>query len=160
MKCYKIKKVGEPFDGLIVNGDEENMIHNLDEEEENLISISRIHMKHTLFDSYSLPIEDGCLYVTAKNLVEYEEVDSEQLTDNPFGKFVYDGRLNKGSIQLVWVLYEKSLNVKVRNGSNAIYSHNFMDYEKLMSAKDFLRYIQTNALYDWDNLVFDLARYE
>jgi hypothetical protein len=150
MKKFVIKGLGDPFDGLV--------IHTRDDLND-IVLVERIQQNHALFDSFSLPVAPG-LYISRDCLVDFVDVEDEQEIGNPQGEYLYDVKLESGSLNLTWVVYERAVSVGVRNGDNALYSHMFMGEDKRASVLHFLKELQSDSDYDWDDLVFDLGDHE
>ncbi|MHA2045173.1 MAG: hypothetical protein ACW99G_10280 [Candidatus Thorarchaeota archaeon] len=150
-----IKDVGEPFDGLVVYIDE-HYVETL-KRPGNLVPILRIENKHALFETFSLPLKEESLYLDVSSLAEYRDTVPEQLTDNPFGKFLYNGKASNGNIDVSWSAYSKAFTVTVKNGDNTLYSHNFMSTERAALVAHF---VSRGVFTDWDNLIFDLQDLE
>jgi len=160
MKKFIIKNLGKPFDGLVVYFDDTkgSEIEDLDDGSRTLISVCRVQSDHALFSSFSLPIEDECLYIKASCLIPFEEHDDDQLTDNPFGVFLRSGNVTNGELDVRWSAYENALTINVRQEDLLLYSHNFMGLERAAAVQHFLSV--GLIAYDWDNLIFDLQDLE
>ena len=157
MQKFMIKNLGEPFDGLIVYVVEEEAVGDYQEDE--IVPISRIQSDHVLFSSFSLPLEAESLFVKAACLVPYEERKDDQLTDNPFGKYICDGKFGKFDFTIHWGKYAKAFTVKIMQGETTLYMHNFFD-KKATYVKPRLDRIVDDPDYDWDSVVFDVQELE
>ena len=165
MKKFKVKDVGEPFDGLIVYVEEEYWKFESEDgvwdHDADPVPILRVEKRYVLFDSFSLPLEPNTVYMAAECLVPFEDDEEDaQLIDNPYGEFVQEGSIEKDNIALKWVLYDDALTVNVVNGDNRLYSHNFMTPKKTVEVLAFLNRVIENGSYDNDDLVFDLRKLE
>ena len=159
MQKFVIKDLGEPFDGLIVYLNGTSDLEDL-QSEDRLVPICRIENDHVLFQSFSLPIEDDCLYIRSTNLVPYEGHDDDQLTGNPYGKFVAQGSFMLNKMNVTWAKYEKAVSVGVRDLlGNYLYSGNFFG-DKAKGVIGFIHNRLSDDEYDPDNLVFDFKELE
>ncbi len=160
-KKYLISPSLVALKGLIAYAvdDGDHTIVALDDELDDLICIEKLQPRTILMESFPIPLEYDAVFIRRKYLVPYVEQESEQMTDNPFGEFISSGRVNKSSLEVVWTEYERSLNVKVFNKSNTLFSHNYMGENVIFVVKTFLQEIQFKREYDWDELIFDLATY-
>jgi len=160
MKKYVIKGLGDPFNGLVVhtvNG--KSIPYGDDPYPRKLIPVYRIENRHALFDSFSLPLKELCLYIDSTCLTLYRETVDDQLTDNPFGEFLCNGELSNGRLNIRWTSHSHAFTVNVRQGDNTLYSHNFMGLDRARLVSSF---INKGMLvdYDWDDLLFDLRDLE
>ncbi len=155
MKKYLIKGLGDFFDGLIV---EAEMSHRTTSTADDIYRVTRIEQRNPLFNKFSLPVYPG-LYVRKTNLVmfDYPTVDDED-PKNPFGNFVVESRFERGYINVVLAKYENAVTVKVKNGSNTLYSQNF--FKNRDRVLTWIDNAFDDAEYDMDNLVFNLRNLE
>jgi hypothetical protein len=152
MKKYIIKNLCDLLDGLIVHGE------GVDISGAGFVRIERLEQRSELFDTFSIPVT-GRLLIEDSNVETYEVEEREFLTDNPYGKHLAEGRIDRGSVAVVWALYNRAFTAKVFSETKPIYGVNFFG-ERGREAHEFVQNALLDESYDWDEVVFDLQGFE
>ena len=147
-KKYVIRGLGEFFDGLVVHCEEFP-------EDPALILVNRIEQPSQLFETFSLPVSGG-MYIHSSRLELYVEPDEEQLTDNPFGAYKAEGKIERSGVTLLWGLYSRALTLTVKNLDKTLLSQNVFDQATIDRTREFINDTVSVLDYDMYNIVFDL----
>lgn len=149
LKKYVIQGLGEFFDGLVAHCEEFPLM------EANLILVNRIEQPSQLFDTFSLPVAGG-MYIHSSRLAPYIEPGEEQLTDNPFGAYRSEGKIERDGVSILWGLYSRALTINIKNGGKTMFSRNVFDKEIVHNVKAYLDSSSIDEHWDIHIALFDL----
>lgn len=147
LKKYIVRGLGEFFDGLVISCQEEL--------NGDWILVEKIEQPSRLFETFSIPVSEGLKIKTSK-LTPYEEPNEDYLTDNPFGKYKSEGKIERDGVTILWGLYSRALTVNVKNLDRTILSKNVFEQDKILNTKNFLNEISCDDAYDIHDTIFDL----
>jgi coenzyme F420-reducing hydrogenase delta subunit len=130
---YKIKSLSKGLDGLIVKGDEIHL--NDGYGTYNLVNVSEIIDSNTVIGdrNVKIPMTGGGLWINIHNLEKIDDPGLREFaSDNPYGKFLFDGHYVKGDIEVAYCRYERVITVSIlelgddpKRSRKTIYSENF-----------------------------------
>lgn len=112
-KFYKINDISPGLDGLIIEAGDE-----VTEGETTIVMVAKIIDRDSILGDrhVSYPVAQNALCLNREYLEETEDPGSMTYdSTNPFGKFVLEGRLNCGELEVAYAQYEKSMSVTVMN---------------------------------------------
>lgn len=154
-KTFIVKGLGEFFDGLLVEVKEEEInLARLGSSD--YVPVARIRQRTKLFKSFSLPIVEKGLYIDSKYLEAWNEPKDDLMTDNPYGKYKSEGKVERDGFSLTWALFSRALTVNVRNRNNVLFTQTFYEPAHIIDIKEFITEISESDEYDMDEVVFDL----
>ena len=125
MAFYRIRDLGMPLDGLVVEGEWRDWPG-----EGDVLCITRLIRPDSIVGDRQVifPIEPDSLFIPRSKLIEVEDPTGRQFAhDNPYGKCLGEMSQTMGSVQVSAVKHERGCTVKVRDTSanRTLFDHHF-----------------------------------
>lgn len=128
---YRVRNTGEFLDGLVVGVCDSSRTQTAAETV--LWKVLTVEQPSQLFRTFSIPTHG--LWIDASKLEKYDPPEAPAMTDNPFGKFMHEGRLDKDGFTVTWALYTRALTVSVKERGKSVYVQNFLNDDTIDSLR-------------------------
>jgi len=154
-KFYKVQNLAPGFDGLVVQAEQ-----SLDNDK--YFVVSRIIEENSFngdrLVSVQIPLHSLLIHSDNLALSEDQGVATRQFaSDNPYGKFILEGRMDLGSVRVTYSRYEKALQVTIFDtiANKTVVSQNF--YKNFEHVIDSIEQCLKEGDQSGEDLVFKLV---
>jgi hypothetical protein len=157
-KFFKIKGVAKGLDGLVVEGKSGLDWPNSGEQ---FIDVTCIYNTNIVFGDRVLksPVTPGSLVLNQAFVEETTDPNMEFSTENPFGKYLYEGTYVKGDLNIAYTEFDNAIAITIfeKHGDQqkTLYSQNF--FENTLTVMELIQSMLGGTL-DPEDLVFELQR--
>jgi len=155
-KFFKIKNVAKGLDGLVIEGEDG---YNFSNSSDDVVEVKCIYNTNIIFGDRVLksPVAPDSLYIMKSNLEKTGDPNMEFSTENPFGKYLYEGTYVKGNLNIAYTEFDNAISVTIfeKHGEmqKTLYSQNF--FENTRKVMDLIQSM-LGGLLDPEDLVFEL----
>lgn len=167
-KTYRTKDL-PGFENLLVIGN----VQNLDDGHGvySLVEVEQFVNTGVLVGDRELKVnpEKGSIWINIHHLDEVDPMDAQRefANDNPFGKFMYEGRYEKDELVIAYGKYEKAVSITIYEMPQATKEHSSSQAQKTLYSGAFFAtrdqameiiYDLLNGHTDPDDLIFELKQ--
>lgn len=160
-RMYTIIGLGFGLDGLIAEStDDDHEVNDLlDARMASVREITRLRSPSVVVGdrNVSYPIRENSLWINREFLEPYDLPIREYASDNPWGKYKFEGRCETGNLEVTYAQYERCLQVTVTEKANArhktLYATNYFNPEAFREVKNAIEQMIDR---DSDDLIFKL----